>query len=306
MKKTIFVLLVLLLAGPVMAANVVITVVDEGNGIASLKYTSDANVRAFALLVDVNGANIVDVNQYFEGDCNATSKGFGIFMDTLNGIDINDAGVVQEWGSPVADACALGPAGHGIGTDKVVLGMGALYEDGNQPSRTNVTLCKFKVDGMCSVCVTEEETYRGGVVLEDGNGTSPNLTGACGIWLNECLPSGHDDYGQWAQVGRPPCWCSEFQCKGDADGLFDGKDQYGKRQWVVLEDLQTLTAGWQKFDGANGEVGSWICADFDHAFDGKDQNGKRQWVVLEDLQILTAGWQQFDDDPHFTTNLCFE
>ena len=304
MKKTFFALLVLMLAGQVMAANVVITVVDDGNGIASLKYNSDVKVRAFALLVDVNGANIVDVNQYFEGDCNTTSKGFGIFLDTINGVDINDAGVVQEWGSPVADDNSPGAAGTGIGTDKVVLGMGALYEDGNEPALSG-TLCKFRVDGMCSVCVTEEETYRGGVVLEDGNGTTPNLTGACGIWLSECFPSGHDDYAIWLQAGRPACWCNEFQCKGDADGLFGGKDQYGKRQWVVLTDLNILIAGWQEKDGPNGEVGSWICADFDHAFGGKDQNGKRQWVVLDDLNILIGGWQKKDDDPHFTTNPCF-
>jgi len=303
MKKTIFAVLVLILAGPVMAANVVITVVDDGNGMASINYTSDVNVRAFALNVEVTaGVNIVDVNQYFEGDCNATSKGFGIFLDQINGIDINDAGVVQEWGSPVADACSPGATGSGFGTNKVVLGMGALYEDGHQPAFSG-TLCKFRVEGMCTVSVTEEETYRGGVVLEDGNGTDPDLTGATNIPLFECY--GKADYAQWVKAGRPACWCNEFQCKGDADGLFEGKDTYGKRQWVVLADLNILTAGWQQYDGPNGEVGSWICADFDHLFEGKDANTKRQWVVLADLNILSGGWQRYDNDPYFTTNPCF-
>jgi hypothetical protein len=301
MKKSIFVLLVLMIAGQVMAENVVITVVDDGNGIASLNYTSDVNVRAFALLVDVNGAsaNINDVNQYFEGDCNATKKGFGIFMDTINGIDINDAGVVQDWGSPIADSCSPGAAGTGIGTDKVVLGMGALYEDGNQPSLSG-TLCKIQVTANCTICVFEEETYRGGVVLEDGNGTDANLTGACGVSITvvpDCYV-GQADYSEYEAAGKPECWCYLRQCHGDADGLKQGSAKTGYT-YVDTDDLDIMSAGWQKKEPPKGSgiLGLTVngvpvaCADFAHNKQGSAKTGYTR-VDTDDLDLMSAYWQE--------------
>ena len=285
MKKTIFALLILMLAGPVMAANVVITVVDDGNGIASINYTSDVNVRAFALNVEVTaGVNIVDVNGYFEGDCNATNKGFGIFLDQINGIDVDDEGVVDEWGSPLADACAPGPAGHGINTSKVVIGMGALYEDGNEPNHFG-TLCKFRVESSCNASITAEATYRGGVVLETGSGTDPNVTGATNVAIDvDCFPLGHDDYGEWVTVGKPNCWCNKRQCHGDVDGI-NNEIGMGQYRWVAAADLTILISGYGGIYNGDPDAQPWICADLDH-INNEIGMGQYRRVAAADLTIL--------------------
>ena len=302
MKKTVFVLLVLMLAGPVMAENVVITVVDEGNDIAAIKYTSDVNVRAFALDVNVTGASVVDVNQYFEGDCNATKKGFGIFLDTISGIDINDAGVVQVWGSPVANANSPGATGTGIGKSRVILGMGALYEKGNQPALSG-TICKFRVDGACTVCVTEEEEFRAGVVLEDGNGTTPNLTGACGVGISqEDCYVGEADEDEWIAVGRPKCWCYPRQCHGDADGYQVAASKTTPAHWVGDPDLNVLATAWKKplneVKDVNDAQGFYLaCADFDHTEVAASKTTPAHRVGDPDLNILSSYWKANPEAP---------
>ena len=300
MKKTFFALLVLMLAGQVMAANVVITVVPDGDAndtnMAFINFVSDVNVRAFALNIEVTaGVNIVDVNNYFEGDCNATSKGFGIFLDTINGIDVNDKGGVEEWGSPVADACSPGAAGTGIGTSKVVIGMGALYEDGNQPLLSG-TLCKIRVNGSCTVNVTEEDTYRGGVVLEDGTSTDANLTGATNVPLDDCYLN-YADHAEYVAAGRPECWCYPRQCHGDADGLAQGSVKFGFK-YVDTDDLDIMSAGWKVLDPPKGSgiLGLTVngvpvaCADFAHNTQGSVKFGFKR-IDTDDLDLMSAYWK---------------
>jgi hypothetical protein len=223
MKKIIFASLVLMLAGTVTAANVSITVTPspDHNGWARIDYTADANVRAFALDIVVTGATIVDVNHYFTGECTSSAKGFGIFLDPTNGIDINDAGVVQDWGSPVADACSPGAAGTGIGTNEVIIGMGALYEDGNEPPLSG-KLCSIKISSTyhlpcAKMSITAEDTYRGGVVLEDTNSVTPDVSGATDV----CIWSGCTVDGWFALRSRCDNTNSSF---GNQDGLTDGSD----------------------------------------------------------------------------------
>ena len=130
------------------------------------------------------------------------------------------------------------------------------------------------------------------------------------LTTHECFPSSHADYAMWLKAGAPPCWCpppvgSDYQCKGDANVDFDGKDIYGVRKWVTLPDLTILSGGWQKVDTDITLPANFICADFNHDFDGKDIDGVRNWVTLPDLTILSAGWYKVDSDTHFTTNPCF-
>jgi hypothetical protein len=317
MKKSIFVLLVLMLAVPAMAENAVITVVNNADGTASINYTSDVNVRAFALDVNVSTGTITAVTDYHTGESVTGDKGYGIFLGEF-GIDINDAGIVQSPGSPVASVNEPGAAGTGIGTNRVILQLGALYEDGNQPVLSG-TLCKVTVSAGGTMCITEEDTYRAGVVLEDGNGTSPNLTGACGIDIvMDCFlgsPSGNPDFGDWnafdfwKAAGEPICWCAKtwpggdfrYQCKGDADRLFTGKDKLGKRKWVSSLDLDCFAAGWQKVETEDG-FNTWRCADFAHQFTGKDKDGKRKFVTSLDLDIFAAGWQKTDTESPMMTD----
>lgn len=119
-----------------------------------------------------------------------------------------------------------------------------------------------------------------------------------------CFSEGDPDYDMWVSVGKPFCWCCEYQCLGDADCDFEGKDQDGKRKWVTLPDLQTFGDCWQKVDDQDFPP-YCICADFDHDFEGKDIEGHRKRVSLPDLAIFGAGWMKVDTDPHFTQNPCF-
>ncbi len=143
MKRFVIIMAIFWLTGPVIAA-VTITAVDEGGGWVRIDYSTDANVGAFALEVSFdNGATIEDVCDYHEGDSVSGDKGYGIFLDNINGIKINSLGQVIDTGSPVADDTAPDANGTGLGTNKVILGMGAMYEEGNQPNLSG-TLCRVQ------------------------------------------------------------------------------------------------------------------------------------------------------------------
>ena len=303
MKKSIYALLLLMLAAPVMAANVVITVVPDGSNplIGAINYTTDANVSAFGLKVAASGCDIVDVNGYFEGDCNSTSKGFGIFLDSINGIDIDEDGTVLGWGSPVANPNSPGAEGSGIDTNVVVLGLGALYEEGYHPYPRSGTICKIRVDETCVVCVTAESTYRGGVVMESGDSVDPNVTGANDVLLGTECYAGRPDYSEWVAVGRPRCWCYPRQCHGDADGIQHppGKFNIPPPHWVGTPDLNVLLGAWKKASSAtkyvkDGQGYYLACADFDHIEHpaGKFNNPPIHRVGTPDLNILLYYWKE--------------
>ncbi|KKN64386.1 hypothetical protein LCGC14_0492450, partial [marine sediment metagenome] len=119
---------------------------------------------------------------------------FGIFLDKINGITINqNTGVVLGWGSPVAHPCAPGAQNHSSG---VTIEMGALYEDGNQPPLSGL-LCKVKVSESCTLsisvngvrCGKTADDQAAGVVMKDSTPVVPNLTNAtiqvslgCACW----------------------------------------------------------------------------------------------------------------------------
>jgi len=120
-----------------------------------------------------------------------------------------------------------------------------------------------------------------------------------------CFPSDHPDYDEWVSVGKPPCWCYQYQCKGDTNNRFIDRDVYGKhnRIYITMLDLKTFMAAWQE---VNTEPGfeECICADFDHDHIESDQIKKR--ISLEDLQIFGAGWSKPVTDSHFADNPCFD
>jgi hypothetical protein len=185
MKKTLLVLTVLALAVPAMAA-VSIDVNDLGGGVAAIQYTADVNMSAFGLKVSVDAGTITAVSPNKVGESNSTAKGFGIFLGT---IDINSTtGAVDNYGSPVAPNSDPGASGTGLDTNTVVIELGALYEDGNQPPLSG-TLCQITVSETCKMTVTVEPTRCGetgggqdaGAVQEDGTAVVPTLTGATAI-----------------------------------------------------------------------------------------------------------------------------
>jgi hypothetical protein len=175
MKKLILVLTLVLIASPAFAA-VSLTLAKQGTtNVYDLGYTGadTANLpRAFALdVVVTGGATITAVTPTMTGESTATTRGYGIFPGTI-AIDSN--GVVTSYGSPVAPDTDPGASGTGIGTAEVILELGSLYVgDANKPSITGSgTLCTLTID--CSgasqgkITVSEEDTYRGGVVLTNG------------------------------------------------------------------------------------------------------------------------------------------
>ena len=300
MKKLI-VILALLIATPALAA---LSVYCELTGsVAAIKYSgADVNnlPAGFALSITADsGATLTLKTGYKTGESTNASPGYGVFPGSIN----LDNPAVPVWNNPVADPCDE-PAGDGDGTDFVIVEFGALYDDDTNAPSTSGTLCEFVVSGDCTVTLEDEDTYRGGIVLEDGTTVDVNTACAVACCLNPCEgkcfpgcnPVGLNtaEYEQWVLVGEPECWCFPRQCLGDVDGRAEGKGQI----WVSLNDLTVLKAAWNKnlavVDGNSTIVGNppldvpWICADIDHFPEGKGEVR----VGVEDLGILKAHWNE--------------
>jgi hypothetical protein len=149
MKKLSLILAALLLV-PAMAA-VDVTVSDNADLTGDINYTADANVSAFAVTIDVDGgASIVGFTPTVEGESVTGNIGYGIFPGT---IDINGTtGDVNDYGTPVV----------AVDSNTIIIEMGALYVDGNEPPLTG-TLGVLEVDQACNVAISLEP-IRGGIV----------------------------------------------------------------------------------------------------------------------------------------------
>jgi hypothetical protein len=194
-----FILMALLLATPALGA-VSITCSDEGSGVVAIYYDASGEsegVRAFALdvTVDSNCATIDSITDYSGGEGNK----YGIFPGSIDLSDVNS----PVWGTPVAPSDDPGAEGTGLGTSRVILEMGTLYE--TTAPATSGLLCKLELvdaqEASCHVSIAVETT-RGGVVLEDGTSVGISGTG-CDIAFG------------------PVCWGYATQCHGDCDGDCD-------------------------------------------------------------------------------------
>jgi hypothetical protein len=235
----LFVVTVLLTTAPVMA-NVIVTVTDAGDGSGWLTIAYDVNgepnfVRAFALDIVASDANIVEID--------SLSTDYWVYPGT---IDINDAGEVNDAGSPVAPNDVPGALG-GLGTSGITIEMGALFEEGVDPAPGGTgTLLRVRVDGDSEVCVTGN-AMRGKVVMKDGSSHEP--VSACSLVCTPCLP--------------PPC------CPGDSDddGDWDLDDYYALQGNLAYADyLLSGGAGtdYKVIDG-NATTGHLyqVCQDLD-------------------------------------------
>lgn len=173
MKKIVLIAM-LLLAAPAMA-DVNFTIVPETGG-AAINYDASGEtelVRAFALDITVDsGATIDAITDYKEGVSVSGDKGYGIFPGS---IDINDAGDINDVGTPVADPCQLpSDTQGGLGTAGITIEMGSLYVGGpNAPDATG-TLCKVQVSADCNLTVAVNVS-RGEVVMEGATQATTNL-----------------------------------------------------------------------------------------------------------------------------------
>ena len=293
MKKLI-VILALLIATPAFAA---LSVYCEATGsVVAVKYSgADVNnlPAAFGLSLTTDNSETLTLQTGFKtGESTNASPGYGIFPGSIN----LDTPATPVWNNPVADPCDE-PAGDADASSFVIVELGALYDDDFNAPGTSGTLCEFLASGDCTVTLEDEDTYRAGVVLEDGTTVDVNTTCAV-IVATDCFPGGNPsgpntaEYDEWVLVGKPDCWCHPRQCQGDADGRSEGKGN----TWVALVDLTVLKAAWNKnlaaVQGNSTVVGDpplavdWICADFDHASEGKGLVR----AAVEDLTILKANW----------------
>ncbi|HEX40735.1 MAG TPA: LamG domain-containing protein [Phycisphaerales bacterium] len=116
---------------------------------------------------------------------------------------------------------------------------------------------------------------------------------------DDCFPTCHPDYGEWAHVGEPECWCFESQCHGDADGQVEGGPITGYKR-VFINDLDILLAAYNVKEPPDGpgiaSIENGICADFAHDVEGSPITGYKR-VFINDLNILVANWNILEP-PH--------
>jgi len=128
---------------------------------------------------------------------------------------------------------------------------------------------------------------------DDGYAQPINLVGRDDVFYPpkppsaECFPSTYSTYNDWVALGKPACWCTRYQCDGDADG----KDSGGLTKYrVFTEDLNLIVANWKK------KINDPIldpCADIDH----KDSGGLTKYRVFTgDLNILITNWKKKDTE----------
>jgi hypothetical protein len=280
MKKLILVLALVLVASPAFALNLTLT--QQGTtSVYDLGYAGadPGNLpRAFALdVVVTGGATISAVTPTMTGESTSGTPGYGIFPGT---IAIDGNGVVTSYGSPVAPDTDPGASGTGIGTDEVILELGSLYVGGPNAPGTSGLLCTLTLNcGGASagkITVSEEDTYRGGVVLEDGTSATVAAKDANSCVL-DCLNQAVvpvAEWNAWVQFGKPDCWCCKRQCRGDADCIKSGPF------WVATPDLNLLKVAYNKSDPALLLIPGGICADFDHIKSGPFR------VATSDLNTL--------------------
>ena len=280
MKKILFTLVVLMFAGQAWAAVDIsgAQVGDTNEAIISFDASSDpCLVRAFSFNIQTdNDANILEVT--------GVNADYYIYPGT---IQIDAAGVVQDYGSPAAPQSDL-PSDTlaGIDTNGVTVELASLYApvgpaSPNQPDPCGPIL-SIRVSKPCCLTITANVSRAGstGVVMESPDEVvTVNLPGAaiCIDWSTECLKDSDPGYVTWQALGNPPCWCYKHQCQGDADGLA------AFLRYVNLSDLTILKAEFGKTI-AELVAMSGGCADFDHiATFGRP-------VGLSDLNTLKANF----------------
>jgi len=190
MKKLLFVMMLLVIAAPVMAAEIKAT--DEGSGVVRIDYiraASEQRIRAFGLNVAITSGNatpdvttpIVAGSYKTDGVSTSTSKGFGIYPGTI----VIDGNTITNAGSPKAPNGATGA----LAAPGLTLELGSLYKgDVNSPApgtaAATVQLCKIKYTGTGSSTLTlAPNATRGNVVFEDGTAASPTYTGCTIVFV---------------------------------------------------------------------------------------------------------------------------
>gem|GEM_PF-3180935 len=220
MRKALLIVAMLLSVAPVMAATT-ITAVQEGEFTAdgtkqrtvSIVYTSDVDVRAFALDINIDAGPTFDgIRDFKTGESNAVSPGYGIFPSRFrdfiyaaspNWVDTNYNPTVA-WNEP-------GSTDTGMGYPKMIVEMGTLYSgDANKPALTG-TLFRFDVNSEKSVgtfnVTIAANALRGGVVDNDGVAITPTFVGTGIVFAEDCVTI-LDEVGA-AQAAAETAWIGQ-------------------------------------------------------------------------------------------------
>lgn len=288
MKKLLTLFAVLALTAPVFAAdgdpNVLVTIVDEGGGVAQVHYTllaedgfvpADDPLRGLALRISTsNTADIDAISDYATGAVPADSTqiptGFSVFMGSIV-IGPQDPNFVTDFGDPVAPSGDPGAGDDLLDAAEIVVELGTLYTGANAPGSTGM-LFKLTLGAngeTDTVLDIEGESTRGGdlgeCVLESGQQANIVLSGVADAYKvtfesDDCMATSNPDYDEWVNngiVSKPKCWCYEFQCRGDVLG-----DQEFGQFWVFQNDLAVFRAAFGQNPMPDPAAG--ICADFAH------------------------------------------
>jgi len=182
MKKLILILAIALCASQALAV-LDVNLVKVGSTI-EVRYTGAGTTaatrpRAFALDLTLNGTTGTFTSfvggSYKTGESTSSSRGYGIYPAT---IDINTAGGVVSYGSPLADPCDAGANGTGFGKKHIILEFGSLYVGEANAPATSGTLCalNFSQGNATTATMVGENLFRAtnavtntGVVFEDGS-----------------------------------------------------------------------------------------------------------------------------------------
>jgi hypothetical protein len=153
----------------------------------------------------------------------------------------------------------------GLDSNGITIAMCSLYADDdpdhNVPPATSGGLVRITVSGEACITITENGKL-GGVLDEDNvdiDPTLPNDPCVC-VDLPEptCLQEAASEFAEWQAWGEPNCWCYQYQCRGDVDGLKIGF-------WRVnAADLTAFRAAFFLMDGPLAALPDGICSDLDH------------------------------------------
>jgi len=152
MKKLILALMVIGIAIPALAVD--ISLVDNGNGTATIQYTAVAGevVRGLALIIEPNEADITAVsgiNPEFNVNLDAAYMNPGAY-------------VIGTTGTPVANPDAAGEIS--LPASKISLCLGVVDQGGFQAGASDDGTYSIATISVCGGVAITEDTLRGGIV----------------------------------------------------------------------------------------------------------------------------------------------
>lgn len=283
MKKILVTLLVLALCAPAMAFTVDIAT----SGVVTLTTEAgEANIVGVSLDLSVDGGATIDGL--------STDPPFDIYPDA--GYDLGGS---YTYGAGSPAAIIAGPGQATLPLAAVAISFGNL-NGASTPGADGAASVSFTVTPSAGTNLTiTENAARGGIVAIDGTSLDINsVTGGPIGSTPECLKNTAPYYADWVAFGNPACWCYEYQCGGDADGLSVGTSFTGIQRCTV-GDLNILLAAFNVYEPGGvlnsgpgvGPVG--ICADFQHTGVGTSFTGIQR-VTVGDLNVLLAGFNVYE------------